>query len=471
MYAKLSAEVLPELIPPNSKILAAVSGGPDSVAMAHVLWRYAAQKKEENISLVISHVHHGVRKESDKEAELVKSLAEKWNTPFIIHKFDAKKYAAGSGKSFQEAAREWRYARWQEDMKEHGCNLLATAHHLGDQAETVLYRLLRGSGTAGLAGIYPSKGNIIRPLLTVTKEEILDYCEKETLPYALDKSNFEPIYDRNRIRLELLPELERKYNYRIQEALGRTAELLRWDEEYISSHVCQLWDYYCSVQTEEKVCLKYTAWEEPEAVLSRLLRKAANIVSGDPRGLEYKFIKLIIKEGRKIGWKQDLPGMKVEALENGFAFFRRELKQVQKEGKEKDLSLEVPLLLDKWQEIPELGIGIGLFRKLPADRDKFLSTALDGDELKKQGLPLVCRTRKNGDRMYFKGVGHKELKKVFQENGISAARRKGIPLIAVGSLVVWIPGVCRSDSFLPSKTACSKLYILTAKIMQSPFLD
>jgi tRNA(Ile)-lysidine synthase len=469
MYPGLRAEVLPQLIVPNSKILAAVSGGPDSVALAHLICRYLRDNPDQNLSLVISHINHRARKEAEEEAQLVKRLAEQWGVPFILHEFNAKENAVNHQKSFQEASREWRYARWQEDMKKYGCNLLATAHHLGDQAETVLYRLLRGSGTAGLAGIYPIKDQIIRPLLSVSKKEILEYCRAKGLPYALDKSNLEPLYDRNRIRIELLPELEKKYNERIQEALARTAELLRWDEEYINSQVERIWPEYCRHSAEGQLLIAPEAWEQPEAVLSRLLRKAAAMITGEPRGLEYKFIRLIMKEGRKTGWRQDLPGIKVEATRNGFLFFRRELEQGVKQAscpriEEYPKDWEISLTLERWQLLPCLGLQAGIFRHPVSGTDILWETEFNLEKILALEGSLVWRLRRPGDRMFFANLGHKTIKKVFQDFNIPARERNNIPLLAADKLVLWIPGVCKSDSLVPADETTPKFYGRVTKI-------
>ena len=458
MYARLSTEILPRLILPHSRILAAVSGGPDSIAMGHIIWRYMNENKNLNISLIISHINHRVREEAEEEAELVRNIAQKWGVQFILHEFNAKENAEIVKKGFQEASRDWRYKRWQEDMQRYGCDLLATAHHLDDQAETVLYRLIRGSGTTGLAGIYPRKGNVIRPLLSVLKAEIIEYCQEQKLAYAIDKSNFEPIYDRNRIRIELLPELERKYNDKIQQALGRTAEILRWDEDYINNQVDIIWDRYCTYESDNKVVISLEAWEQPKAILSRLLRRAATRITGETRGLDYKFIILIIDEGIKTGWRQDLPGMWVEATKNGFFFFRRELEQVDEylpyyQTDEKHLNLGI------WVEIPEAGLRVGIQKSCVTEKEIIWSTEIDELQFTKLNQTLVYRARKPGDRMYFKKIGHKAIKKVFQDEKISIKQRETIPVIATDELVIWIPGLCRSDSMIPDDSS-SRLYCL-----------
>lgn len=462
MYARLCSKVLPRLVLSHSKILVAISGGPDSIAMGHIIWRYMNDNRDQNISMIISHINHKAREEAEEEVELVRNTARQWGVQFVLHEFNAKENAELVKKGFQEASRDWRYKRWREDMEFYGCDLLATAHHLGDQAETVLYRLIRGSGTTGLAGIYPRKGNIIRPLLSVSKAEIIAYCQEQNLTFAIDESNLEPIYDRNRIRIELLPELEKKYNDKIEQALGRTAEILRWDEEYINNQVEKLWIRYCTFESDAKVVISLEAWEQPEAVLSRLLRRAATRVTGETRGLDYKFIILILNQGNQAGWCQDLPGIRVEATKNGFFFFRRELEEEESYLSNYPVD-EQHLNLGEWVEIPASGLRIGIQRSYLTEKKIIWSTEIDGLEFAALKQPLVYRTRKPGDRMYFKKIGHKAIKKVFQDERISTRERKRIPVIAMEDLVIWIPGVCRSDSMVPTDSS-SKVFCLVTKI-------
>ena len=413
--------------------------------------------------MILTHVHHGVRKESDNEVLLVQTMAAKWEIPCIVHRFDAKDYAKNMGLSFEEAAREWRYARWKEDMRKEGCTLLATGHHLGDQAETILYRLFRGSGTAGLAGIYPIRDSIIRPLLTFGKTDILNYCAREALPYALDRSNEEPVYVRNRIRLELLPELEKYYNPRIQEALGRTGELLRWDEEYLAKQVGVAWKHYHIKDPVGKIGLSRNVFTEPAAILSRLLRRAAMLVTGEPRGLGFTYVAKIMDSEGKPGWRQDLPGVTVEISDvgiwfNGYASaIGKSGDGVHRHGQQLLTFPEVTMDMGHWSEIPSLKLVIGLLEEWKSssvnensDRQEDKVAVFSSDLLGQLTDRLVCRTRRQGDRMWFEGVGHKSLKKIFQEEVISVKVRNELPLVAFGAEVLWIPGVrqsglCRPD--------------------------
>ncbi len=471
MYEKLRTYILPRLIPKNAKVMVAVSGGPDSIALSHILWRYVRENCSSGISLVLTHVHHGVRKESDSEVHLVQQMAAKWDIPCIIHRFDAKMHAKNMGQSFQEAAREWRYARWKEDMLAMGCTLLATAHHLGDQAETILYRLIRGSGTVGLAGIYPVKDSIIRPLLTFTKADILNYCAREALPYALDHSNQELVYVRNRIRLELLPQLEKDYNPRIQEALGRTGELLRWDEEYLTQQVEKAWIHYYLAGPAGAVGLKSEVFIEPAAILSRLLRRAAMLVTGEPRGLGFTYVAKIMGAEGKVGWLQDLPGMTVKITDEGIWFncYAARLKESSARHDSQKVSLayrEITLDMGCWSGLPSLKLDVGLWEEWdPSSPTEEIDSqenkvAVFNRELLTQ-FPdgLLCRTRRQGDKMWFQGVGHKSLKKVFQEENIPSIVRNELPLIANGSEVLWIPGVRQSDLCRPDHNS-EKVYCI-----------
>jgi tRNA(Ile)-lysidine synthase len=198
-----------------------------------------------------------------------------------------------------------------------------------------------------------------------------------------------------------------------------------------------------------------------------MIRKAVALISGEPRGIDFKLIKLMMKEGRKTGWSQDLPGLKVKSARNGFFFFRRELEQestVETNITEEWLrKLEINLSCDRWYNIPEIGLRVGLFQKDIPDSNVMWKTVFDRDKLEFAGQALVCRIRRPGDRIFFDKIGHKALKKVFQDKNITVEERKKILVFACGESVVWIPGISRGDAFLPKNKDSRKLYGIVAQ--------
>ena len=463
MYVRLSKEILPEMIADGMKIVMAISGGPDSLAMGHILWRFV-REHHRDVELAVSHINHGVRPEATAEETMVKEMAARWGLPFWGHRFQAREYARTVGKSFQEAARDWRYMRLAEDMAEHGFTVLATAHHLNDQAETVLYRLLRGGGAAGLAGIYPHRSltvcrplaapslaqgtpwQVIRPLLTVRKEELVAYCREQDLPYAVDASNADTGYERNRIRLELIPYLEREYNPRVQEALSRTAEVLRWDEAYFQDILKVKWECYGQEKGPNQAELSWGAWREPPAILARLLRRAIAIACGDPRGIDHKFIELLMRAPRPRGWQQDLPGLQARAEAQGLVLSGRKGKPCPHEADVR--TGDLVLRINTWTEDPGTGREVGLFTEaegqaLPSIQEARvkIDLVLPEDLLAGRLGPIEYRRRRPGDWMYWAGTGRKRLKKIWQEQNIPLEQRDHVPMLAVGSRVLAIPAL------------------------------
>ena len=158
-----------------------------------------------------AHLHHGLRAEADKDQKLVESICREWGS-VVRRRVDVARMAGEEKMSVEEAGREIRYRFLEDVRRDTGGHKIATAHHRGDQAETILLHLIQGTGASGLQGILPRRDRIIRPLLDLTKTEIVDYLEYHRLPYRIDSSNFDNNYLRNRIRWELLPLLEQRFN-------------------------------------------------------------------------------------------------------------------------------------------------------------------------------------------------------------------------------------------------------------------
>ena len=227
-----------KLVVSGDKILLAVSGGADSIVMAHLFYRLT---KVLAIDVVIVNFNHCLRKESAKEAKLVENFAKEHKMEFVLKKFNTKKYAKENNISIETAGRQLRYINLQNIAKQYKCNKIATAHNMNDNAETILMWLARGTGTEGLTGI-PSarfinkKLQIIRPLLPISREQIEEYTKKQNLKYCTDKSNFSFDYTRNKIRLRIIPELK-KLNSSIVEHIYNLSSIVNNENKYFENKV------------------------------------------------------------------------------------------------------------------------------------------------------------------------------------------------------------------------------------------
>jgi len=216
-------------------IIAAVSGGPDSICMLHILYRL---KKKFNYELTVAHFNHNLRGRESKNDEIyVKLLSNYLGIKPFIGQADIYKEKKKRKITTQEAARILRYDFLFSLKNKLRATYIATAHNLDDQAELVLLRIIRGSSTTGLSGMSFISQNIIRPLIQTTRKEIIDYLARESIPYTMDSSNLSTVYLRNQIRLELMPKLEAEFNPKIKQALFRIARYLKDDEEFISTFV------------------------------------------------------------------------------------------------------------------------------------------------------------------------------------------------------------------------------------------
>ncbi len=221
-----------QLIRPGDGVVVGVSGGPDSVFLLHALNEL---KNRMPFELQAVHVHHGIRgAEADRDAHFSEELCEKLEIPFRVVYVDAPAYAAQQGLSLEEAARILRYdalEKVRQQLAETGTAWIAVAHHLDDQAETVLHNLVRGAGLRGLAGMENRRDHVIRPLLSIKREDILKWLKWNHVPYVTDSTNENPQYTRNHIRTLVLPELK-EINPEASVHIARSAALLREADDF-----------------------------------------------------------------------------------------------------------------------------------------------------------------------------------------------------------------------------------------------
>ncbi|RIE01679.1 tRNA lysidine(34) synthetase TilS [Cohnella faecalis] len=424
-------------------LVAAVSGGPDSMALLHMLCRW---RDEEPFPLVAAHVNHMFRgAESAAEAVLVRSTAERWGAVAETADIDLPAYIAETGMNPQEAARERRYAFLTETARRHGASKLILGHHADDQAETVVMRLLRGTGVGGLAGIpyrrFEQNVELIRPLLRITKRELLAYCERNGVPYAVDSSNLDRHYFRNSVRLDILPVLE-SYNPGLKESLVRLSKLAAEDNDYMEAEAAKVFAEIVSPAGNG------FRWERRRfrslhvALQRRLIKLILNCSKGSRYSLEFHQVERVldaVAEDRRSVARIELGEDRVFVREYDELYAGPEREQAR--------SFHYPLPdRDGELAIAETGHRLrvrriqGAVSSPPGHR---WEAFFDEDELR---LPLIIRSRHPGDRMQPYGLnGTKKVQDMFVDAKVPRSERDRYLLLADGDgRVLWIAGLRRS---------------------------
>lgn len=436
----------------GSCIIVAVSGGPDSVALLHVLNHFALKDK---LKLVCAHVNHGFRgEESDREAVFVGELAKQLDIPFELGQFDVPAYMKLTGKGTQVAAREVRYQFLYEVARKHQATSIALAHHGDDQAETVMLHLLRGSGPTGLAGMrvkrleqqHEQRLELIRPFLQIYKKDLVAACQEEKITFVTDSSNLINKYARNAIRLDVLPFLG-QYNERLASALNTTAEIVGTEDDYMAQQTNVLYKQLIS-EINHGLAFSAKSFQLLHVALQRRLIKL--ILNYSPFKMEESdFIKIedirsrILREN-PINWRLDLGGRLRCVREYDIISFVQDMSDQNVAGytyriDQDEQQVSIPEIRKKLM-ITQYMAGSGM--------DTIISSAsntayFDADELE---YPLTIRSRLPGDSMRLMGLnGSKKVKDIFIDNKIPPSLRPHIPIIsdALGR-IIWIAGIRRS---------------------------
>ena len=304
------------LVPAGESVLVGVSGGADSVALLVLLQRLRQALGIRQLSM--AHVHHGWRgAEADADAAFVVDLGQRWEIPVAVERVDAAAVAAAQRLSLEDAARRVRYAALARAAARFNARIVAVAHTRDDQAETVLMRLVRGSGLAGLAGMTPARPlgglRLVRPLLGVWRAEVEAFLRAEGIAVRQDSSNTDRTFLRNRIRHELLPLLERAYNPAVKDALARWADEAQADYAYLAQAADTAWEAASEAAPTmgDGVALQL-AWlnRAPLALQRQLVRTAVARVKGDLLHIDFRHwteVNALLTE-RPVGARVDLPG-------------------------------------------------------------------------------------------------------------------------------------------------------------------
>ncbi|GAA4455440.1 tRNA lysidine(34) synthetase TilS [Nibrella saemangeumensis] len=405
---------------PNDRVLLAVSGGIDSVAMAHTFHRVGQ-------SFAIAHVNYGLRgADSDDDALFVQNIADRYRVPFHQTRFDTATVAQERGISIQMAARELRYAWFEQLLDQYGYASVATAHHQNDVLETILINLVRGTGLAGLQGIPVRQGRVIRPLWFTNREQLVAYMQEHNLSWREDSSNAADKYVRNRLRHQVLPILQVLNPALLTDTLPQTVERLRAAGQLLSQELAQSWQQV-AVEQEGRITLNIEALirlSEPQFRLYEWLR-----IYGFSQDQVRQIWAATMREPGSVFWSathrlvHEREGLVLMPLppEHGFR-----------------------VELEEW---PQGVVVAGSWRLCFETFDKPVDfqiptdpgvACLDADQIK---LPLIIRPWQQGDRFRPLGLkGSKLVSDLLNDQKVSLSQREQAAVLAAGNGIMWVVG-------------------------------
>ncbi len=428
-----------ELLNKGDRVLIAVSGGPDSMALLHILQDL---KREYELELFVAHYHHFLRKEASEEALFVKREAEKYGLPFILGASPVKKYALREKISLEAAGRELRYKFFERIAEEYGLHKIALAHQADDLAEEVLLRFIRGAGRRGLAGIPVKRGGIfIRPLLMVSREEILSFLTEKAIPYVEDPSNKDPRFLRNRVRHLLLPFLEKHFHKNVKECLKRTALLVAEEEEFLGCLALQNLQKYGHLEGKTFHLSVRGLKNVPLALRRRLYLEALKTVGVPLFRIRLSHLEQIerLLLGKTRG-NVNLPGGFLARREPGRLVF----KPLPPPAFSFAIEIEGP---------GEYPLPWGGKLKVYFGKKEEVSNNILFLDPQRASFPLRVRSSRPGDRISVPGLkGRKKLKKIFWEKRLSHEARRLWPVIEKDDQIIAVANFVVAEEFRPSGT-------------------
>lgn len=402
----------------KNAVAVAFSGGADSTALLDVLCGICSER---GIRLEAIHVEHGIRGESSKrDAEHCERVCRERDVPFTLVCADVPALAAEWNCGVEEAGRRVRYESFGRICREKGIDAIATAHHAGDNLETLIFNIARGSGLRGLCGIPPVREGIIRPLIFCTREDIEDHCRANSLDFVTDETNESDEYTRNYIRHNLIPALE-KLNPSAVESAAKMTALLREDEAYLSGIAAG----YVDSGVAELSALPYP-------ILKRALY--ARLPDGiKPGGINITAAAKAVRQG---GDTRISVGQTTAFYIRGDrAYFAPDERQ-----KPESADYLMPLIEDEVTALPTGGAVLLTRNKNRAaeianSHRKFIQTSLNGDKISGN---IFIRSRHPGDKIRVRGM-NRTVKNLMQEAGIDAAERIALPCVLDDCGIIWIP--------------------------------
>jgi tRNA(Ile)-lysidine synthase len=418
---------------PGQQVGVAVSGGADSVCLLYVLLELAARW---DLHLSVLHLDHGLRgEESRQDAEFVRGLADRLGLPFTLR----ETAVAQSPDNLEQAARQARLAFFRETIASGGVQRVATGHTRSDQAETVLFRFLRGSGSAGLAGIRPvTSEGIVRPLIEVGRSEVRQFLLERGIAWREDSTNSSLQFARNRIRHELLPQIAREWNPAIGETLANTADWALAEEAWWDAEIDRLASRHLTTSNDAILLHAGLLATLPLAVARRLVRRAMEAAKGDLRGIDFGHIRSVMDLARSTEGHGRLqaPGLDIFRSFEWLRFGRPGAGGL--ETRNYRLTLAVPGTV----RVPgsSLAISLELIDKSgPSVSPEWVYNdwvgCLDWQRLSGS---LELRNWRPGDQYQPVGYsGQEKIKTLFQQARIPLWERRHWPVLTDGSSIVW----------------------------------
>ena len=437
------------MLKPGDSVLIGVSGGPDSVALFHVLLTLASRF---SLRIGVAHLDHCLRQnDSDKDAEFVASLAARFDIPCYIHKANVRKYQLEKKLSLEEAARRVRHTFLNRVAGKNSFNKIALGHHFDDNAELVLMNLFRGSGPLGISGIPPVRdGKFIRPLIQSNRSEIIAFLDKNGLKYISDASNRDTRFLRNRIRHDLIPLLKTSYNPKISQSLNRLASVIRSEEEWIEDVIYPLFKKAAINIQDGQIALSVSILNQIHvAAQRRIIRKAIAITKGNLRRINFAHIDSVtnlLDRGPEYG-ALDLPDRIRIQRKRDVLLFSREKNTMRHSditsGRAEIFTFEYIIAKPESLFIKEISAHIN-FTEMGIENLPDLCHAgqntgfFDRDAL---SFPLVLRNFRHGDRFTPLGMtGTQKIKNFFINKKVPRKERARCPILLFQGKIIWVAG-------------------------------
>lgn len=420
-----------ELIKNGDTLILGASGGPDSQFLIFMLNEI---RSEFDFDIILAHLNHLHRKDAKADEDLVIETAKALNLKCFVERKSMDDYAKSEKISPEDAGRRLRYDFFERIKKDYKSSKIVLAHNIDDLSETIFMRIIRGTGIDGLITMRPKSGDIIRPILNFSKKEILDFLHKENFAYHIDSTNLEVEYTRNKLRLEIIPEIE-KINPLFKESLINLSKLCEDEVSIIKEIENDSFFSICVKNEKNIISFDRKAFEEISNPLrARLIRKAIFLLLGEIKDFSrdniYSFLSLIDKDtGKKI--------------EKDNLVFQKSYKSYDLYLKEKE-NISQTCFLKEIDKVVFSDYVIETKTIYKGSYEKSKNKNVVFFDKKYLSFPLKIRNRRNGDKILaFKNGKHKKLKDLFIDEKIDKNLRDKIPIVLSSDKIIWIAGLRR----------------------------